>query len=361
MEGRHSGVEEYTTQIIRALIHIAPQHNYHLFYNSAGPVQLPNFGTGRVAVHGLRFPNKLLNTLQLVANTPKWNQLIGADIDVVFVPNTRLLPLSTQVPLVIVAHDLSFELFPEFLTLRRRVWHKLMRPRHLARSADHVIAVSDHTKQDLIDLYDLSPTAVSVVHSGVSAIPARAAQVQQLRRRRALPERFVLYLGTLEPRKNVASIVRAWSVIAPYIDQDLVIAGERGWQERDVLRAITASVHKSRIHRLGFVSESDRDALYAAADLFVYPSFYEGFGFPPLEALLAGTPVVTSFNSSLPEIVGRWATLVDPYNPSQLAAVMRELLSKPERVSDTIRAEIQETYSWDTAAKQTINILESVV
>lgn len=360
MEGRHSGVEEYTTQIIRALIRIAPQHSYHVFYNSVKPVQLPAFGEGRVAVHAHHFPNKVLNTLQFAANVPKWNTLIGTHIDVVFVPNTRLLPLSTHIPFVVVAHDLSFELFPEFLTLRRRVWHTLMRPRHLARNADHVIAVSEHTKQDLVDLYRLSPAAVSVVHSGVSVKPARAAQVQDLRRQLKLPERFVLYLGTLEPRKNVASIIRAWSAIASYIEQDLVIAGERGWQEQEVQRAIAASVHQKRIHRLGFITEHDKPALYAAADLFVYPSFYEGFGFPPLEALVAGTPVITSFNSSLPEIVGQWATLIDPYNPSQLAAAMRELLAKPERIPDTTRTEIQQTYSWDKTAAQTIKILESV-
>ena len=362
MEGRHSGVEEYTTQIIRAMTRMAPQHNYHLFYNNMRPVQLPNFGDGRVGVVARTFPNKLLNASQLLTGHPTWDALIPHTIDVVFAPNPRLLPLSPHIPMVVVMHDISFELFPEFLTPRRRLWHQLMRPRQLATNADHVIAVSEHTKQDLVDIYGLSPNDVSVVHSGVQATPAaRPQHIQGVRRRYNLPKKFILYLGTIEPRKNVVSIIRAWSAIADQVPQDLVIAGERGWREGEVERAIADSAFADRIHRVGFISESDKAALYAAADVFVYPSFYEGFGFPPLEALLAGTPVITSFNSALPEIVGEWSTLVDPYNTSQIASVMREIVLRGQRVLPIVQQEIAKAYRWDVAAQKTIAILEKVV
>jgi glycosyltransferase involved in cell wall biosynthesis len=175
---------------------------------------------------------------------------------------------------------------------------------------------------------------------------------------RPLPQKFILYLGTLEPRKNVVSLVEAFSAIADTIPQDLVIAGSPGWLTKPVERAIAESPQRHRIHRLGFVPDELKGSLYAAADLFVYPSFYEGFGFPPLEALLAGTPVVTSYNSSLPEVVGEWATLIDPYKPAELATVLQELLRNPPAVPPAIQEQIRARYSWRKAAAATLGVLK---
>jgi glycosyltransferase involved in cell wall biosynthesis len=229
--------------------------------------------------------------------------------------------------------------------------------------SSHVIAVSEHTRRDLIDVYDLDPHAIRVIYPGVSQQMQKpnSVDVQKTILKYRLPQRFLLFVGTMEPRKNISSVIEAFSAIAGHVSQDLVIAGERGWKEKELLHAIESSLHADRIHRIGFIEEADKQALYAAADLFVYPSFYEGFGFPPLEALLAGTPAVVSFNSSLPEVVGDWATLVDPYNTPEIAATLKELLVAPQRVPDRIQKEIREKYSWERAAQQTIEILESVV
>lgn len=367
MEGRHSGVEEYTTQIIRAMARVAPRHTYHLFYNSAREVTLPKFASN-VVEHAFRYPNKFFNTAQWLTGYPRWDRLVHPErgrrkMDVFFVPNPRLMPLSAPTPLVVVAHDLSFERFPEFLNLRRRAWHAMMRPRLLMQNADHVIAVSEHTKHDLMSLYDMKPDTISVIHSGIAQENKTARSVlaiQRMRQQYHLPERFVLYVGRLEPRKNIPGIIRAYSAVANRVPHHLVIAGEAGWREQGITDAIEESRFRERIHLIGFVAQSDKPALYAAADLFVYPSFYEGFGFPPLESLVAGTPVVTSFNSALPEVVGKWATLIDPYNTAQIAAVIQELLTQPERVPPLVQQEIRQTYSWDTAARQTIKVLESV-
>lgn len=362
MEGRHSGVEEYTTQIIRAMAVASPLHTYHAFYNSARKVTLPEFREN-VVVHSFSYPNKLLNAAQGLVNAPRWDRMIGQHIDVVFVPNPRLLPLSPGLPFVTVAHDVSYERFPEFLTLKRRAWHALMRPKRLMEKSSHIIAVSEHTRRDLIDVYDLDPHAIRVIYPGVSRQIQKpnSVDVQKTILKYRLPQRFLLFVGTMEPRKNISSVIEAFSAIAGHVSQDLVIAGEQGWKEKELARAIASSLHADRIHRIGFVQEADKQALYAAADLFVYPSFYEGFGFPPLEALLAGTPAVVSFNSSLPEVVGDWATLVDPYNTPEIAATLKELLIAPQRVPGRIQKEIQEKYSWERAAQQTIEVLESVV
>ena len=118
---------------------------------------------------------------------------------------------------------------------------------------------------------------------------------------------------------------------------------------------------KSRIHLIGFVSEEDKWELYKLADLFVYPSLYEGFGFPPLEALMSGTPVITSNNSSLPEVVGEWATLIDPFDTAELALVMKELLNDLPEVEESVSRAIKEKYSWDRAARETLEVIEGVV
>lgn len=128
-----------------------------------------------------------------------------------------------------------------------------------------------------------------------------------------------------------------------------------------VEKAVANSSAKKRIHRIGFVDEADKSKLYQQADLFVYPSFYEGFGFPPLEALLAGTPVITSHNSSLPEVVGDWATMINPYDVSELALVMKEMINTSPLVSKQVQEKIIKKFSWDNAAKQTLEVFDKVV
>lgn len=359
MEGRHSGVEEYTIEIIRGMLRVAPEHTYHLFYNAARPVTLPEF-SGNVRIHRFRYPNKLLNLSQFALAHPRWDRLVPADC--FFVPSLRLMPLSPTVPLVTTVHDLSFERFPEFFSAKRRAWHRLMRPRALVKNSDHIIAVSHATKEDVKSIYDVPDERISVVYSGVppSIDVPTSVDIRTVRDLYHLPAKYILFFGTLEPRKNIPSLIRAFDAIAADIPQHLVIAGARGWLTNEIDEAVAAATHRDRIHVPGFIAEHHKAALYGGADLFVYPSFYEGFGFPPLEALLAGTPVITSYNSSLPEVVGEWATLIDPYNPGELALVMKEVIREPPLVTAKIRQAICQKYSWDHAAEKVVDILQKV-
>lgn len=360
MDGLYSGVETYTVNIIRAMVRVAPHHTYHLFYNSARPVQLPEFGAS-VKVHAFGYPNKLFNLAQWSIAWPRWSDMVAADC--FFVPSLRLVPLASTVPLVTTVHDLSFEHFPHFFSWRRRLWHRMMRPRELLLGSNHLIAVSHSTAHDIVALYDVPPERISVISSGV-AVPRELpdqTERQVVRSRYQLPEQFILFVGTLEPRKNVPSIIRAFAAIADTVPHHLVIAGPRGWLTGEIDRAIATNPHRARIHRTGFVREADKMSLYMLADLFVYPSFYEGFGFPPLEALLAGTPVITSANSSLPEVVGSWATLVDPYDRGELALCMQSLLRDRPRVESAVQALIRQRYNWDTAARHTLHVIEQTV
>jgi glycosyltransferase involved in cell wall biosynthesis len=374
MEGRHSGVEEYAIKIIRAMMKQAPNNEWVLFYNSWRKIMLPDFGSD-VQVVAFRYPNKIFNLWQYVINQPRWDKMIQRKIGlkpaVIFVPNARLMPL-VDTPYVVTAHDLSYEMFPEFYSWRRRLWHKLMRPRQLLKSAVQVIAVSQATKDDLVRLYDIKPEKVTVVYSGIgneaekSFSGKMASQIEKSLDRRSginnnldgLPGRFILYLGTLEPRKNIVSIIEAFTAIAPDIPHHLVIAGESGWLGGNIKRAVSKSMACQKIHQIGQVTEAEKEKLYQAAELFIYPSFYEGFGFPPLEALLAGTPVITSNNSSLPEVAGDFATMVNSYDVAELAQVMGEQLRDRPKVTTATIEKIKQKFSWDRAARETLKILE---
>lgn len=355
-----SGVVTYTNELVRAMLRVAPGHDYHVFYNSWRSAQLPTFSP-EITVHAFHYPNKALSMSQFSVGYPRWDRWLAADC--FFAPSLRLMPLTGTVPLVATAHDVSFEYFPEFLTWRRRLWHRMMQPRSLYRLADHVIAVSHTTARDVSTLYDIPADKISVVHSGVTADEATPSLTAQnhVRAKYNLPTRFILAMGTMEPRKNIASVVRAYEAIASRVPHDLVIAGPPGWLMKEPQELIAHSVVHARVHRPGVIAEADKAAVLAAADVFVYPSFYEGFGFPPLEALLAGTPVITSYNSALPEVVGEWATLIDPYQPGELAAVLDELLHDLPKVDPEVRRRIREKYSWDRAARATLRVMEKVV
>lgn len=358
MEGRRTGVEEYTVQVTQALKAVAPQHQYVLFYNAAKPVQLPP-QLSSFEQFGLRYPNKIFNAAQGVLHWPKWDQLVEADC--FFIPNFRPFALSIATPLVTTVHDLSFEHFPEFYSRKRRLWHTVMQSRALMENSDHLIAVSEATARDVESRYGISRRKISVIHSGVAPLElSRRNSISYVRHKYHLSKPYLLFFGTLEPRKNIVSIIQAFSTAAASIPHDLVVAGSPGWLMQAIDNAAAHSPVRERIHVIKLVDEADKWSLYAAADLFVYPSFYEGFGFPPLESLVSGTPVITSYNSSLPEIVGKWATLVDPYNVGELAGVIKELLAQPTRVSPAVQQEILTHYSWRNTAERTLEVIESV-
>lgn len=357
IDGRRSGVAVYSANIIRALVAASPHHEWHLFFNSFHNQVGPNIKGDKVQWHTFSYPNSLLNLSQSFFKWPRWDQFIK--VDCFFAPNLSLLPLHPEMPLVATVHDLSYEYFPRFFSPKMRLWHWLIDPANFLRRATHLIAVSQATATDLREKYQLSPEKISIVYSGVTAPPPLSEEKKlQIQDYYHLPEHFVLYLGTLEPRKNVASLIRAFDSVAGRIGHHLVIAGSKGWLTTTVDQALKESKFKNKIHFIGFVEEENKPALYALADLFVYPSFYEGFGFPPLEALLAGTPVITSHQPALPEIVGEWAAMIDPYNVSELALVMEDFLTAPTRVDPTVPKVILKRFSWQIAAKKTLSILE---
>ena len=238
----------------------------------------------------------------------------------------------------------------------------------LFKKFDHLVAVSENTKRDIVELTGTPAEKVSVIYSGLNLEPVANDSVATLavKEKYRLPEKFIFYLGTIEPRKNISGLIEAYNLLrasGDFADYKLVIAGANGWRMQGIMKTFENSPFKNDIKFLGYVPKEDNAHLYSLASLFVYPSFYEGFGFPILEAFACGTPVITSSVSSMPEIAENAAILINPYNYADLAMAMKEALNNPilrQKMADSGRLASQR-YTWDSAAKSYLQIFKNIV
>lgn len=368
-EGR-TGVVEYTNNLLLNLLKIDQRNEYFLFYNAFHPLRnrlIQKFDFPNVKIKTLKVPNKIFHFSIIFLKYPLLDKLIGG-VDLFFAPNLQFLSLSSDCKKVITFHDLSFELYPHFYSLKQRLWHQIINPRALAQKFDKIIAVSENTKNDLINIYKLDPSKIKVIYSGLNKAGTQdlnPEELDKIRKKYKLPSKFILSLSTLEPRKNLESLILAFdNFISKYhLDYQLVIAGSRGWSENRVYKISKRINHPERVKFLGPIAEKEKPYLYKLAHLFVYLSFYEGFGFPPLESLTAGTPVITSNTSSLPEVLGSGALLVDPYNLNEISEVIYHNLID-NRLRESLIHQGQKrikNFDWIKTAQETLALFESMI
>jgi glycosyltransferase involved in cell wall biosynthesis len=285
-----------------------------------------------------------------------------AGLDLLHVP-VYVGPALAPCPLVVTVHDLSFYLYPELFRKGQRAYLQYF-TRQTVRHAAAIVAVSENTCADIVRILGVSLSRVHVIPNGLdeSMKPLPKEQVRAWRRSRGLPDRFVLFVGTLEPRKNLPLLLSAYARL-PQSTPPLVIAGGKGWY----YGAIDATVERlglgERVIFPGFVPQEELAWWYNAAEVFVYPSLYEGFGWPPLEAMACGTPVIVSRSSSLPEVVGDAGMLVSPDDVQGLSEKIAELLAEPEerqawRDKGLARAA---AFSWRSTAHQTAMLYHQVL
>jgi len=377
--GAYTGVGEYTRNLLEHMISLDQRIQFKLFFNAHNDRPDLNFldKADNIRPYFFRYPNKYFSATTRFLHVPKIDKMIGG-CDVLFSPHFIAAPISKDCRKVITFHDLSFERYPEFFDLQRKFWHFSNRPKRQALAADKIIAVSESTAYDLLDIYRADFNKVSVVYSGVDDSFSKEITQDVLRRVKVkynLPDKFVLSLSTIEPRKNVYGIVKAFELLKNYREGEytkvrrssyfcidavsLVIAGKPGWLYGNVFKAIKESKYKNDIQYIGFVDNADKPALYKLSSLFVYPSIYEGFGFPVLEAMAAGTPVITSACSSLPEVAEDAALLVDPFKISDIAWMMKEVLTSEKLASSLIKKGLlqAEKFSWQKCAEETLQVL----
>ena len=350
------GIGRYTRELIAALAAQDRTTGYRLFVAGHTERRLPeppgpNF-TWCATPWGPEWFARLWHRARLPIPIERWT----GPIALLHAPDFTLPPTRPGTRTLLTVHDLSFVRAPETATPQLRAYLNEVVPRSVAR-ADRILADSESTRQDLIELYDVPPDKISVLYSGVSDrfYPIQdEAILYEVRSRYGIGRRpYIFSVGTVQPRKNYGRLVEALHRLGR-LRLKLVIAGGKGWLDDPLYRQIEALGMEDQVQFLGFVPDEDLPALYSAALVFAFPSLYEGFGLPVLEAMACGVPVITSSVSSLPEVAGNAALLVDPYDVDALTEALARVLDDESLRNDLInKGQLRvQGFSWTAAARQ---------
>uniref|UniRef100_A0A7C3APX5 Glycosyltransferase family 1 protein n=2 Tax=Thermorudis TaxID=1649508 RepID=A0A7C3APX5_9BACT len=356
---RRAGVSRYIEALVRYLPEADPRLDLVVFTNELAYCGAREEIAARVTWAVSRLPTQR-PPVRIV-----WEQTIGPvaarrrRVDLLHAP-VNVVPLAGPRPQVLTVHDLAFLHYPEHYPLLKRRYLAAL-TKLSARRADAVIAVSTQTRDDVVELLAVPPEKVVVVPNGVdgSLRPVRDDRLlEAFRRAQGLPNEFFLFLGTLQPRKNVEGLLHAYARVRAEISMPLVIAGARGWRESSIFQLVQKLDLTDQVRFAGYVNPDELALWYSAATVFVYPSLYEGFGLPVLEAMACGVPVITSSVSSLPEVAGDAAILVDPRDTDSLARALRELAGSPRLRAQLAAAGLERSrgFSWERTASETLEV-----
>ncbi len=359
--GEWAGVGHYTFHLVKALLDINRTDEYFLYFDHRMPRAVTDdFERANVTVRRLPF-SRYRKFLPFAYTHLLLAAYLTRDRLDVFHAPANVRPLSYNRPTVVTIHDLAIYDHPEWFP-SQIASTRLLVPQSVKKAAA-VIAVSKATKRDLLNLFNISSKKVFVVPEAADTallkLRDRTADVRKIYK---LPKKFVLYVGTIDQRKNLTTLIQAWQRLtslrpATVKDAALVIAGGVGYRGQEVIDLI-ATLKSPALRALGYLPHNHKIKMMAEASVFVFPSRYEGFGLPVLEAMQLGTPVITTDISSLPEIAGRAAMLIDPADVDALAENIRKILTRPalaKRMSaDGIKQAKQ--FSWKRAARETLAV-----
>lgn len=350
-----TGTENYSLFLIRALLQLDRENRYHLYFNR--PPAADFFPTvEQVEMRMMPFP-RLWTHLRL-----SW-EMATRPPDVLFVP-AHVLPLVHPRRSVVTVHDLGYLYYPQAHTRWARTYLKWSTT-YNARSAAQVIADSQATQRDLIQHCGAPPEKVTVIYPGRDPTFAPVHDVVRLaavRERYGIVAPYVIYVGTLQPRKNLTGLLDAFAnLVGQGRDLHLAIVGKKGWLYEPLFARVRELGLEQRVHFPGYVPQPDLPALLSGAQLFALPSLYEGFGFPILEAMACGTPVVCSAVASLPEVAGDAAMLVSPRDTAQLVQALARVLDDDALRQQLVRKGLDRVtrFSWEKCAQQTLEVLQA--
>jgi glycosyltransferase involved in cell wall biosynthesis len=361
LAGQRTGVGTYCHYLLKHLLRIG-ECRVTGFSASLPPPRLDGFET--LARRRLKIPTRALYASWERFRLPRIESLMPG-INVYHATN-YFLPPSRSVKRVVTFHDLAFIRWPELCSPKISGLFARNAAR-FAAEADAVIACSESTRADTIELLGADPGKVAVVYEAVDedfAPVDRSEAASRLERAYGIRGPFVLFVGTVEPRKNLRALVEAFARIAGDVPHTLVLAGGPGWNSAPVFEAVERLGLGERVVCTGFVSNhSDLACFYSAADLFVFPSLYEGFGLPLLEAMTCGCPITAAKTSSIPEVAGAAALYFDPASPGDIAACIKSLLEDaPMRSGLAAKGLVQAAkFSWDTCAQATLDVYKRVM
>jgi len=352
---QRTGTETYSAELVRRLPDFLHGHRLR-FYAHTPPDDDLLLATHSAEWRVMPFPRLWTHvrlSLEMALEAP----------DVLFVP-AHVIPLAHPERCVVTVHDLGYLAYPQTHPLFSR-WYLTLSTRWNVQVASHVIADSEATRRDLHDRLNVNPAKVSVVYPGYDEQrfqPVRDEQrIEKAREKYGIRERYVLFLGTVQPRKNLTRLVEAFAQTGDPTTQ-LVIAGRRGWLTGDLYRHAKTLALGERVCFPGYIAAEDVPALLTGATLFAFPSLYEGFGLPVLEAMACGTPVLCSNAASLPEVAGDAALLTDPHDTDSLGLALQRLLQDETLRRDLIARGLARArrFSWDSSARQIAGIIGQI-
>lgn len=359
-----AGIGRYTLELLKKIVEIDRKNQYLLFFTfmrsdsrkekivndfqKAKNVQVKTFkipGSLKEKIWGWRMP---------------WFKYLLAGADLFYAPSFFEVNLGLKIPQVVTIYDLTTFLFPEHRGVE--VSQRLNeRAEKACQKAAKIIAISRSTQKDLEKYLKIKPTKIKVIYPGQNILPKSTGALPYFLKNQS----YILTVGTIEPRKNLVGLLKAYAILPRRLQEKylLVVAGATGWNTAEISDISDHLKIKDRVKFLGFITDNKLAKLYEKAAVFCYPSLYEGFGFPVLEALSFGLPVLTSNLSSLPEVAGKAAILIDPQDSNVISSGLQKLLEhQDERESLKKLAKIQaQKFSWEKTAKETLKLFKEVV
>lgn len=364
--GEKAGKGWYTFNIVQNLLKLEQhlpqdQQNHYILYTKEPVAGFENFKNVTV---------KVINSRGLF-----WHHRVARDcrnenIDLFFAPTSYIIPtlLPKNIKVIIIVHDLVAFLFPVTHNKKATLIEKLFLKK-AAKRADKIIAISENTKTDLLQRFNLPSEKVAIIYAAssdifkaISSSPMDKSKLTDFAKQTNLPKNFFLAVGTLEPRKNYLNLMKAFSLVErEHPDYHLIIVGQKGWDHEPIYEEIKSGYLQKKVHLLGYLSTTSLANLYNLARALVFPSFYEGFGIPPLEAMQSGCPVITSNTSSLPEVVGESAILVDPQSYTEIAGAMLKLIENPDLCATLSQQGLLQAkkFSWEKSARELLEIIRT--
>lgn len=363
-----TGVGHYTYCLCKNLAKIDKENTYDLFYfNFLRKKNDISFNEPNVKKEAIRhIPGRICNRFWRYLNYPKGDWLIRKK-DVVHFPNFTIIPGTTG-KVIITVHDLSFIRYPQFTEPKNLKFLKKIFPKSLKR-ADHIITDSEFSKKELIDIYNIDPKKITVVLLGVDdkfKTQHTKEEINKIKTKYKTGEKYILSLGTLEPRKNIPTLIKAFDLFCqknPDTNMNLVLTGMKGWLYEEIFSSIKNQNTKDRIIFTGYILDEELPLIYQGSALFICPSFYEGFGLPVAESMASGIPVITSTAGSLVE-VGEDATIkFDPKDPQDLlnkietvladSTLQKSLIEKGKKRADQ--------FCWEKTAAETLEVYKKLI
>lgn len=356
INGNLSGVQYYAEQIISQGLscnggivfkHVVPLSAAHLVSSNTKNVIQVNI---RNRTHRILYEHTILKKVYRKTGS-----------DVLHCPS-YIMPYRIAGNTVITVHDIIALQYPQFCKNTNMAYFNAMLG-YSIRNSSHIIAVSETVKSDILERFDIDPTKITVLYHGVDPIfslNGDESEAAAVKIKYGLPDRYMLFVGNIEPKKNLLNLVKAVELLSrrTYFGHKLIIAGQLGWKYKDLMQYIHKSGLEEQVYFTGYIPKVHLPYLYSMADLFVFPSFYEGFGIPPLEAMACGTPVLATRTGAVYEVTAGVCAYTDPYDPNDIAAGIDKCINDGQWRKESVEAgkKHSATFTWEKAWNETLKI-----